>query len=167
MRLRFRPFSADDYQLLLMWLSKEHVRQWWDDGEVTLEDVARNYGEQEEGLERFILVKIEEGGEKPLGYFQHYTVPDGSIGIDQFIGEEAYLNRGIGTKAVGMFVEMIRRKHKPISIILDPSPDNKRAIRCYEKAGFKYYETKEDAEGNAAYMMRLDCRSRASSPNGP
>lgn len=165
MRLRFRPFSADDYQLLLKWLSKEHVRQWWDDGEVTIEDVARNYGEKEEGLERFILTEDDEGGEKPLGYFQHYLVSDGSIGIDQFIGDEAYLNRGVGTKAVAMFVEMIKRKHAPSSIILDPSPDNQRAIRCYEKAGFKYYETKEDAEGGIAYLMRLDCRSRADSPN--
>lgn len=162
MRLRFRTFSADDFPLLLAWLSKEHVRQWWDDGEVTIEDVARNYGEDEEGLERFILVEVEESGEKPLGYFQHYLMPDGSMGIDQLIGDEAYINRGVGTEAVKMFVEMIWRKHQPVSIILDPSPDNKRAIRCYEKAGFKYYQTKEDAEGRRAYMMRLEYPSRVS-----
>lgn len=161
MHLRFRPFSAADFPLLLAWLSREHVRRWWDDGEVAIEDVRRNYGEEEEGLERFILVEVEESIEKPLGYFQLYPVPGGSIGIDQFIGEEAYLNRGVGTKAIGIFVEMIMREHSPSSIILDPSPDNKRAIRCYEKAGFKYYETKPDAAGNQAYMMRLECRSGA------
>jgi RimJ/RimL family protein N-acetyltransferase len=148
--------------LLLDWLSREHVRQWWDAGEDTPEKVARNYGEQEEGLARFILIEAEDGAEKPIGYFQHYLAADGSIGIDQFIGEEDYLNLGIGTKAIRIFVEMIMREQDPASIILDPSPENKRAIRCYEKVGFKYYETKEGEEGVLAYMMRLDCRSRAS-----
>ena len=161
MRLKFRPMTSDDFPLMLEWLSREHVRQWWDDGEDTPEKVARNYGEEEEGLGRYILVLAEAGGEKPLGYFQHYLAPDGSIGIDQFIGEEDYINRGIGTQAVRMFVELIRREHAGASIILDPAPDNKRAIRCYEKAGFSYYETKEGAEGGLAYMMRLDAHTRA------
>ncbi len=160
--LKFRPLTSDDFPLLLDWLSKEHVKQWWDAGEDTPEKVARNYGEEEEGLERFILVEQEGSSEKPLGYFQHYVAHDGSIGIDQFIGEEDYVNRGVGTKAIRLFVEMIMRKHGPTSIILDPSPENKRAIRCYEKAGFKYYETKEGEEGRLAFMMRLDCRTRAS-----
>ena len=155
--LKFRPLTADDFPLLLDWLSREHVRQWWDAGEDTPEKVARNYGEEEEGLGRFILFEADARGEKPLGYFQHYLVPGGSIGIDQFIGEEDYVNRGIGMKAIKMFVEMIMREHAPASIILDPSPENKRAIRCYEKVGFRYYETKEGEEGGLAYMMRLDC----------
>lgn len=160
MSLKFRPLTSGDFPLMLEWLSREHVRQWWDDGEDTLERVARHYGEAEEGLERFILVEAVEGVEKPIGYFQHYRVPGGVIGIDQFIGEEDYVNRGVGTEAVGMFVEMITRAHEPSGIILDPSPDNERAIRCYEKVGFRHYETKEGAEGGLAYMMRLECRSR-------
>ena len=159
MRLKFRPLTSDDFPLLLEWLSREHVRQWWDDGEDTIEKVTLHYGEEEEGLERFILVASEESGDKPVGYFQHYSAGDGAVGIDQFIGEEDYINRGVGTEAISIFVEMIMRRHEPASIILDPSPDNKRAIRCYEKVGFKYYETKEGAEGGWAYMMRLDPRA--------
>jgi len=160
--LRFRPLVADDCPLLLEWLRKEHVKQWWDDGDDTLENVVRNYGEPEEGLERFILVWSHESGEKPIGYFQYYLMPDGSIGIDQMIGEEECINRGLGTKAIQMFVEMIRRERKPTNIILDPSPENKRAIRCYEKAGFKHYETKAGEKEGLAYMMRFENGSRAS-----
>jgi aminoglycoside 6'-N-acetyltransferase len=155
MILRFRPLTSEDFPLLLEWLSREHVKEWWDGGEDTLEKVAHNYGEEEEGLERFILVEMRGDMEKPIGYFQHYLVADGSIGIDQFIGEEDYINRGVGTKAIHLFVEMIKREHRPPAIILDPSPDNKRAIRCYEKVGFQHYETKEGVEGGLAYMMRL------------
>jgi RimJ/RimL family protein N-acetyltransferase len=159
--LRFRPLVADDFPLLLEWLSKEHVKQWWDDGDDTLQKVVRNYGEPEASLERFILVDSYEGGERPIGYFQYYLIPDGSIGIDQFIGEEEFINRGVGTKAIQMFVEMIMGERKPTSIILDPAPENKRAIRCYEKAGFKHYETKPGEEG-LAYMMRFEASSLAS-----
>lgn len=91
MMLRFRPLTSSDFPLLLKWLSKEHVKQWWNDGDETLEQVAQHYGEEEEGLERFILVEVEDNGEKPVGYFQHYFIPDGLIGIDQFIGEGDYL----------------------------------------------------------------------------
>jgi aminoglycoside 6'-N-acetyltransferase len=156
--LRFRPLAADDFPLLLKWLSKEHVKQWWDDDDDTLEKVARNYDEPEASLERFILIGTNESVEKPIGYFQYYLNPDGSIGIDQFIGEEECINRGVGTKAILMFVEMIISERKPNSIILDPSPENKRAIRCYEKAGFKHFETRAGEEG-LAYMMRLEVNS--------
>ena len=153
---KFRSLTSADYPLLLGWLSKAHVREWWDDGDDTLEKVARHYGEAEEGLARFILLEVEEAREKPLGYFQYYSAPDNSIGIDGFIGEEDCVNRGMGTAAIRMFVEMIGREFQPTSIILDPSPDNKRAIRCYEKVGFRHYETKQTDDGQLAYMMRLE-----------
>lgn len=146
---------------MLEWLSKEHVKQWWNDGDDTLEKVASHYEAKSSDVVRFILVETDEDDEKPIGYFQYYFIPDGSIGIDQFIGEEDYINKGVGEKAIRMFVELIMERHKPTRIILDPSPDNKRAIKCYEKVGFKYYETKKTEDGHLAYMMRLDCRSSA------
>lgn len=161
MMLEFRPLTPDDFPLLLEWLSKEHIKEWWDDGDDTLEKIARHYGEEEKGLGRFILVATDEEGESPIGYFQHYSVSEGLMGIDQFIGEEAYLGRGIGTRAIRMFVEMIARMHQPTAIILDPSPENSRAIKCYEKAGFRHYETRRTAEGRLAHMMRLECGLRA------
>jgi aminoglycoside 6'-N-acetyltransferase len=162
MAFKFSPLTSDDFPLLLNWLSRPHVREWWDAEEDTLEKVAHNYSEAEEGLGRFILLEVNEDNEKPIGYFQHYLAPDGSIGIDQFIGEEDYINRGVGQQAIRLFIEMIMREHKPQSIILDPHPDNKRAIRCYEKVGFKYYETRRAKNGGLAYMMRLACLTIAS-----
>jgi RimJ/RimL family protein N-acetyltransferase len=50
---------------------------------------------------------------------------------------------------------MILERHSPIRIVTDPSPDNLRAIRCYEKVGFKHYETVEEDSGKLAYMMEL------------
>jgi RimJ/RimL family protein N-acetyltransferase len=155
---KFRELTIDDFPLLLEWLSKEHIRQWWNDGDDTLEKVAQHYGKKDADVARFILTELEGGVEKPVGYFQYYLVSDGSIGIDQFIGDENRVNQGIGEKAIRMFVELILRRCKPTSIILDPSLDNKRAIRCYEKVGFRHYKTNEAYDGSLTYMMRLEIR---------
>lgn len=150
----FRLLNESDFPLMLEWLSKPHIREWWWDGDDTLEKVALHYGDKSDDTQRFIL----SDGAKPIGYFQYYfdgSADSSSIGIDQFIGEEDYLDRGIGTEAVKAFVEMIKRERNPIYIILDPQPENRRAIRCYEKAGFRHYETIETEDGKGAYMMRL------------
>lgn len=153
--LEFKPLAADDFPLLLRWLAEEHVKQWWNDGDDTLEKVALHYGANDETA-RFILLETNEGNKKPIGYFQYYFDADGSIGIDQFIGEKDYINRGVGRRAIEQFNEMIVRRHRPAQIILDPSPENRRAVRCYEKVGFKHYQTRRSADGSLVYLMRLE-----------
>ncbi|MGI9056515.1 MAG: GNAT family N-acetyltransferase [Pyrinomonadaceae bacterium] len=100
-KLNFRKLTVQDFPLLLEWLSRWHVKEFWDAGEDTLEIVAQNYAE-EEGVERFVLIEENDGDKKPIGYFQYYIVSETVIGIDQFIGEADYINRGIGTKAKQM-----------------------------------------------------------------
>lgn len=146
----FKRLSPDDFHQLLDWLSRKHVKQWWNDGDDTLEKVAAHYGAADE-TRRFILLRDK----KPIGYFQYYFDGD-AIGIDQFIGEETLLDLGIGQLTIKMFVHLIAEKHNPAFIFLDPSPENKRAIRCYEKVGFRHYETVFDKDGAAAYMMKIE-----------
>lgn len=152
----FRKLLPEDFPQMLEWLAENHVKEWWNDGDDTPEKVAAHYGTTD-GTERFLLLDDE----KPIGYFQYYFANDNAIGIDQFIGEKTLLNRGIGEKTIRMFVQMIFEKHNPSYIILDPSPENKRAVRCYEKVGFKHYETSGDENGASAYMMRLDSLSNS------
>lgn len=155
--LSFRPLRANDFPLLLDWLSKDHVKQWWNDGDDTLEKVALHYGAEDSDVARFILIEATEAGESAIGYFQYYIVSKEIIGIDQFIGEVDHINKGIGTAAIRLFLEMIIAKHAPQEVILDPHPENERAIRCYEKVGFVYYATKLKENEESAYMMRFNC----------
>lgn len=148
--------TSEDLPQMLEWLSKEHIKQWWNDGDDTLEKVEIHYGKGNDDVKRFILVEMKRGIEKPIGYFQYYFALDNQIGIDQFIGDENYLDKGIGEKTIKMFIKLIKQQNKPKAIVLDPSPDNKRAIRCYEKVGFKHYETKKTEDGNSAYLMSFE-----------
>jgi RimJ/RimL family protein N-acetyltransferase len=157
--LTFRPLTPADYPLLLEWLQRPHVKEWWDDGDDTLEKVAAHYGDEEDGdTARFLLLETDAatGATQPLGYFQYYVEPDGVIGIDQFLADGNRLGQGLGTRAVRAFLDLVIAEQHPRRVILDPDPQNARAIRCYEKAGFRHYETVTTDEGHLAYMMALD-----------
>jgi ribosomal protein S18 acetylase RimI-like enzyme len=71
-----------------------------------------------------------------------------------FIGEANQINKGIGTQTMKEFVEQVVELHQPTFVDVDPHPDNKRAIRYYEKAGFKHVSTIVTTEGKLSYLMR-------------
>lgn len=150
MHLRFRPLTLADYPLMLSWLQRPHVKAWWNDGDDSLAKVAAHYG-ADDGTGRYLL--LADG--LPIGYFQHYAAAD-AIGIDQFIGEPAGIGRGIGPLAIRAFVRLLWRRFGPTAIVLDPQPDNQRAIRCYEKVGFTGVGLQPGhTPGTQAYLMRL------------
>ena len=57
--------------------------------------------------------------------------------MDQFIGEVDLWNRGLGTRAVLLLLTYLFRSEGARKVTLDPHADNFRAIRCYEKCGFR------------------------------
>jgi len=90
----------------------------------------------------------------PAGYIQVWTiadqlkepwlseapwmteVPADSVGVDISIGAATQLSRGLGSKVVRLFAERLRVEGHA-TILIDPSVTNLRAIRAYEKAGFR------------------------------
>ncbi|MDY7045486.1 MAG: GNAT family N-acetyltransferase [Bacillota bacterium] len=57
--------------------------------------------------------------------------------MDQFIGEVDCWNKGIGTLLVTTMVQHLLKEKGANKVIMDPKVTNIRALRCYEKAGFK------------------------------
>jgi aminoglycoside 6'-N-acetyltransferase len=62
-------------------------------------------------------------------------LPPGSRGIDQYVGEPDMIGRGHGSAFVRLHCEHLFAGGAP-AVGTDPHPDNKRAIRAYQKAGF-------------------------------
>jgi len=154
--------TSDDFPLLLAWLAKDHVKEWWDDGDDTLEKVAQHYGTSSTTTKRFIIIQRDAAGttgEHAVGYIQYYLLADNGAGIDLFIGEEHLLGQGLGPQIIHAFLELLVTHHNPTYILINPSPTNKRAIRCYEKAGFRYADTVVTNNGKQAYLMKIDMRS--------
>ena len=61
----------------------------------------------------------------------------GIYGVDLFIGLPELWDKGISTAAFLGFVEYLFVILQADLIIIDPIATNSRAIRCYEKCGFK------------------------------
>ncbi len=83
-----------------------------------------------------------------IGYIQFYLVNDKAskitdyyqdeiiFGMDQFIGETQYWNKGIGTLLIKTMTDYLVNQGHADRIIRDPRVTNTRAIKCYEKCGF-------------------------------
>lgn len=96
-------------------------------------------------------------GHKPVGhlliqkkknkkYFEIYIA----------IGEKKYWGRGIGTVAMQKACDWFFRKFsREPAIDLEVLPKNKRAIRCYEKIGFKKIKIKRYKKFPTTILMRL------------
>ena len=77
------------------------------------------------------------------------------MGIDQFIGDENYINKGYGTEIIHLFVKKLFNYPNIKKIITDVDPDNHRAIRCYQKVGFYIIKEVDTPEGYALLMEIL------------
>ena len=63
--------------------------------------------------------------------------------MDFFIGEADFLGKGIGTKALKEFLADF---NSCTHVLVDPDIDNIKAIKTYEKAGFKNVQLHRDAK---------------------
>ena len=153
----FRPMSADDLPTVKRWLETPHVREWWHDPAEQFELVSGDLSHPE--MAQFIVAV--DGQE--FAYVQCYKLsawdtgfgpqPDGTRGLDQFIGEASLVGRGHGSAFVRAFADQLLTSGTP-RVVTDPDPANARAIRAYEKAGFRGERLVETPDGTALLMIR-------------
>jgi aminoglycoside 6'-N-acetyltransferase len=153
----FHPMTAADLPMLRNWLEEPHVAQWWGN---PAEQFALVRGDLDDpGMEQFIVAI----GERPLAYLQCYdprawpdngfgAQPAGTRGIDQFIGEPDMIGRGHGSAFMRHFLERLVGSGTP-RVVTDPDPANRRAVRAYEKAGFKSTGLVDTPDGRALLMV--------------
>lgn len=160
----FQPLTHADLPLLHEWLNRAHVAEWWDEPR-DLESVLRTFGaDLGSPVIRMFLAYL---GVEPVGYIQVYQVlgadPEwwteetdpGARGIDQFLANAEQLGQGLGSKMVGQFVARLFADPQVTRVQTDPSPSNGRAIRAYEKAGFRHVGEVVTPDG-PALLMRVE-----------
>ena len=79
--------------------------------------------------------------------------PEGTRGLDQFIGEGNMLGRGHGATFIRAFADRLFASGTP-RVVVDPDPANARAIRAYEKAGFCRDGLVDTPDGPALLIIR-------------
>jgi len=76
---------------------------------------------------------------EPAGYIQFWEEPDPDYrhaDVDIFLGP-AHQGRGLGTEAMKLVARQLVEARGHHRITLTTSPENERAIRCYEKVGYR------------------------------
>ena len=154
----FRPMTAEHLPLVRGWLAKPHVREWWGDPREQFELVRDDLDDP--AMEQFIVATAD----RPFAYLQCYEPamwpegglgehPDGTRGIDQFIGEAHMVGRGHGSAFIRLFAGALLQTGAP-RIVTDPDPENGRAVRAYEKAGFLKDRLVDTPDGPSLLMVR-------------
>jgi RimJ/RimL family protein N-acetyltransferase len=152
----FRLLTEDDLPLLFEWLNRPHVAEWWHSA-ASIAEVAETYLPRTKSPsdgEPYLAFL----GQRPVAYIQWYPAMDfgtGVVGIDQFLSDPKDLGRGLGTALARQFAESLFTNPDVTRIVVDPSPDNLRAIRCYEKSGFRFVARITTPDG-PAHLMALD-----------
>lgn len=151
----FKPLQVHDLIKLCTWFKKPHVKEWWND-HLSDDEIKAKY--QKRIGSKIIVSYIFYVDEKPIGFIQYYfankvglegwpSEADDTVGIDLFIGEEAYINHGYGTKMIKAFVDKLFSELNIHKILVDVDPENKRAQRCYEKVGFVFVKKVMTTDG--------------------
>lgn len=154
----FRAVEEADLPLLGTWLRQPHVVEWWGDPDKGIAEIRQAM--EEVSVEPLI---VELNG-RPVAYLQSYDPhmeddhpyqdqPFGTLGIDISIGEADLLGKGHGSAIIAQFAEQLFEEGAP-RLIIDPEPTNARAIRAYEKAGFRAFDTRTTIYGTALMMAR-------------
>ncbi|WP_416149824.1 GNAT family N-acetyltransferase [Salipaludibacillus sp. HK11] len=144
--LRVRKLEIKDNYLLANWLSDPTLLQFYEgrDNRFDLNKVNKVFYDIDDNEVKCI---VEFDGNE-IGYIQFYKLDDETkkeygyldkniYGTDQFIGEVEYWNKGIGTLLVTSMVKFLIEHKKADRVVMDPQTRNTRAIKCYEKSGFK------------------------------
>jgi RimJ/RimL family protein N-acetyltransferase len=143
-KITFESFEERHFKQLVQWLKTPHVKEFWsepDDEAELKEKYLSKLGDR--GVNSQVILMDN----RPIGYIQSYQAckvgggwwPDANqdvFGIDQFIGDPGLVGKGLGPKIISKFIGLLSKDDRVKEIIVDPDPQNSRAIRAYEKVGF-------------------------------
>lgn len=168
--IRYLEKNNNDFKLIWNWLNNENVYEFYgDNGEKQFDFVKEKYGKKIDDETQFPC--IIEFNNIPIGYIQFFEVTadnydlsskqmnmlgsytDKILGIDLFIGEDNFRDKGIGSRALKLLISTLFEKYGADVIVIDPKTNNPRAIACYKKCGFKecFIAPKREEKDGALY----------------
>lgn len=138
---RLVPASEDDLRLLAGWFADPGFVEHWGGAPLSREEVAAKYlGRRRPEVESFVVLAREE----PVGYAQYWYAGAAEGGLDLVLIAGAR-GRGLGPDAARALVNHVCGTLEWQRVTVDPAATNVRAVRAWEKAGFRRVASGGDA----------------------
>ena len=148
MTITFRPVDTSDMPRLAAWLMAPHVRQFYQPAPITLDEVTAEYAPMI-GNDTPTICHFAVSETTPFAYVQSYRnldypewaemidVRDG-ISVDLFIGEPAFLHRGMGRVLLVAYLKEVAFAYfAETRAYIAHATANASALRCSQAAGFR------------------------------
>lgn len=156
--VRLRPATAADWSLIREWLRRRDIQDWWGPASATEAEVTIALNSQQ------AICRIIEADHQPVGYAHAVdatlwgdNLPDelepGTWDLDLFVASEAHRGRGVGQVALARLAEEVFATTLAIAVCVFPSVRNERAVRAYEKAGFRWKRIWDDPLVGPSWFM--------------
>lgn len=157
-RVVLRPTTHDDVDDLVELLNTPGVVEWWPNE--THEKVAKKVAGGDPGEAVPFVIELDG---RTVGFIQYYEEDDpdylhAGIDIAMAVGHH---DQGLGTDALRALARHLFDDRGHHRVIIDPAAHNVRAIRAYEKVGFKpvgimrRYERGPDGTWHDGLLMDL------------
>jgi aminoglycoside 6'-N-acetyltransferase len=131
-RVTLRPLTPHDVPRLAELGNDPEVARWWPN--ITTEKLVS----MAEGRDDVTAFTVEVGGDV-IGLAQIWEELESDhrhAGIDLFLASD-HQGHGLGTDTVRTLTRHLVRDLGHHRVVIDPAVDNARAIRCYERVGFR------------------------------
>ncbi len=156
--VRLRPARRADWDLIRGWLARSDIEAWWGPRNATEAEVniALNSGHA--------LCRIIEAGGVAVGYAHAVDatmwgdelpqdLAPGTWDLDLFIASEEHRGRGVGQAALSQLKDEVFGTTLATAVCVFPSIRNERAVRAYERAGFRWQRIWNDPHMGPSWFM--------------
>lgn len=156
--ITLRPATNRDRDTIRRWLARADIQDWWG-------PLSQTEAEVTIALESASAIcrMIEADGEA-IGYAHAIDaaewgadLPDdlqpGTWDLDLFIAAEEHRGMGAGAAALALLKDEVFATTLACAVCVFPSIKNERAVRAYEKAGFRWQRIWHDPASGPAWFM--------------
>jgi RimJ/RimL family protein N-acetyltransferase len=145
--LVLRPLARADFPLVVDWLARPHVAEWWG-APLDLAGVEQEFGPTVDGTDPTEVFVATEGG-AAIGLLQVYRLADNpdyqrAVGVDDGAGVDLFLadadrrGQGLGPRLIAEALGLIWAYYPEVQwAMAGPSVRNIRSHRAFERAGFR------------------------------
>jgi aminoglycoside 6'-N-acetyltransferase len=154
-RVRLRPVRDDHIDRLTEIITAPEVAQWWG-----AYDRARVAQELLGDAEHWFVIEHAGLVVGTVGYWEEEEPDYRHAGIDITLHPD-WLGQGLGSEAIVTLARWLFDERDHHRITIDPAASNARAIRCYQRVGFRpvgvmrRYERTRDGTWRDALLMDL------------